>query len=61
MTVRAAGFDEGDKPKDWQTAFARRGIAVPRDCLRAGAPRPHVDASCAIPKTSRHPGRPAHR
>jgi tRNA(Arg) A34 adenosine deaminase TadA len=35
--VRAVGFDEGHKPEDWQTAFARRGIAVSRDCLRARA------------------------
>ena len=32
--VRAVGFDEGDKPVDWQAAFARRGIRVTRDCLR---------------------------
>ncbi len=35
--VRAAGFDEGNKPHDWLSAFARRGIAVTRDCLRAEA------------------------
>jgi len=32
--IRAAGFDEGDKPPDWELAYARRGIAVVRDCLR---------------------------
>lgn len=35
--VRAAGFDEGDKPQDWPAAFARRGIALARDCRRAQA------------------------
>ena len=35
--VRAIGFDEGDKPSDWETAFRRRGIAVTRDCMRAEA------------------------
>jgi len=35
--ARAAGFDEGDKPADWALAYARRGIAVTRDCLRAQA------------------------
>jgi tRNA(Arg) A34 adenosine deaminase TadA len=37
--VRGAGFDEGHKPADWQAAFARRGIAVTRDCLRSRASR----------------------
>jgi hypothetical protein len=35
--IRAAGFDEGDKPADWELAYARRGIAVVRDCLRSQA------------------------
>ncbi len=33
----AAGFDEGDKPADWPGAFARRGIAITRDCRRTEA------------------------
>jgi tRNA(Arg) A34 adenosine deaminase TadA len=35
--VRAIGFDEGDKPKEWARALERRGIAVIRDCLRREA------------------------
>ncbi|MBK1731869.1 nucleoside deaminase [Thiococcus pfennigii] len=35
--VRRAGFDEGDKRDDWPAAFARRGIAVVRDCQRGRA------------------------
>ena len=35
--VRAAGFDEGDKPADWVQAYRRRGIEVTRDCLRSEA------------------------
>lgn len=29
--ARQLGFDEGDKPQDWQQCFARRGIEVVRD------------------------------
>ncbi len=35
--ARAAGFDEGDKPRDWISAYARRGIKVATDLLRAEA------------------------
>ena len=35
--VRAAGFDEGDKPADWANGLERRGIRVIRDCLRNDA------------------------
>jgi tRNA(Arg) A34 adenosine deaminase TadA len=35
--VRRAGFDEGDKREDWPAAFARRNIAVIRDCQRGRA------------------------
>jgi tRNA(Arg) A34 adenosine deaminase TadA len=35
--VRAVGFDEGHKPGDWASAFARRGIRVTQDCLRERA------------------------
>lgn len=35
--ARAAGFDEGDKPKDWRAAYARRGIQVITDLLRPEA------------------------
>ncbi len=35
--VRAAGFDEGDKPRQWIAAYGRRGIAVTRDCRRREA------------------------
>lgn len=35
--ARAVGFDEGDKPPDWEQALAARGIAVRRDVLRAEA------------------------
>jgi tRNA(Arg) A34 adenosine deaminase TadA len=35
--VRAAGFDEGDKPADWQRRLARRGIVVIQDVRRAQA------------------------
>jgi len=35
--VRATGFDEGDKPRDWVGAYARRGIDVTRDVLRREA------------------------
>ena len=35
--ARAIGFDEGAKPADWIEAFARRGIVVVRDVLRAEA------------------------
>jgi len=31
------GFDEGDKPDDWPAALERRGIAVTRGVLKAGA------------------------
>ncbi|QIK37929.1 nucleoside deaminase [Caldichromatium japonicum] len=37
MDARAAGFDEGDKPQDWLAAYARRGIEVVSDLLRAEA------------------------
>lgn len=33
--VRAIGFDEGHKPADWIAGYARRGIEVTRDLLRA--------------------------
>ena len=32
--VRAIGFDEGDKPEDWLSAWRRRGIAVSTGILR---------------------------
>lgn len=32
--VRAIGFDEGAKPQRWQTAYAKRGIAVTEGVLR---------------------------
>ncbi|MGI5868510.1 MAG: nucleoside deaminase [Kiritimatiellia bacterium] len=32
--VRAIGFDEGDKPADWLSAYRRRGIAVSTEVLR---------------------------
>lgn len=35
--VRAAGFDEGDKPPRWRRTLARRGIAVIEDVRRAQA------------------------
>lgn len=35
--VRAAGFDEGDKPADWALGLRRRGIGVVQDCLGEAA------------------------
>ena len=35
--AEAAGFDEGDKPEDWQQALERRGITTRGDVLRAEA------------------------
>jgi tRNA(Arg) A34 adenosine deaminase TadA len=35
--AEAAGFDEGDKPGDWEASLESRGIAVLRDVLRAEA------------------------
>lgn len=35
--ARAAGFDEGDKPRDWPAGLAARGIEVTRDVARAEA------------------------
>jgi tRNA(Arg) A34 adenosine deaminase TadA len=35
--VRNIGFDEGDKPLDWQAGLAKRGISVTRDLLRPEA------------------------
>ncbi len=35
--VRAVGFDEGDKPGDWMSAYRRRGIAVAAGVLREEA------------------------
>lgn len=35
--VRAIGFDEGQKPDDWVSGYARRGIRVTRDLLRTEA------------------------
>ncbi|HEY9557635.1 MAG TPA: nucleoside deaminase [Acidimicrobiales bacterium] len=35
--ARAIGFDEGDKPADWQSALARRGVIVATGVLRARA------------------------
>ena len=35
--VRAIGFDEGDKPSDWEAGLRRRGIAVTRDFRREEA------------------------
>ena len=35
--ARQVGFDEGDKPQDWQQCFARRGIEVVRDLCREEA------------------------
>ena len=35
--AEAAGFDEGDKPPDWQQCLEQRGINVTRDVLRAEA------------------------
>lgn len=35
--VRAIGFDEGDKPRDWPTLLARRGISLTRDLMRTEA------------------------
>lgn len=35
--VRAIGFDEGDKPPDWEAGFRRRGITVMRDFKREEA------------------------
>lgn len=32
--VRKAGFDEGDKPPDWEKRLARRGVALTRDVAR---------------------------
>ncbi len=37
--VRAIGFDEGEKPPQWERRFARRGIEVVRDVLRPEAVR----------------------
>jgi len=38
--VRAIGFDEGNKPRDWETALQSMGVNVTRDMLRA--------ESCAV-------------
>ncbi|MFD2112407.1 nucleoside deaminase [Thiorhodococcus fuscus] len=35
--VRAIGFDEGDKPNDWISGYARRGIRVTAELLREEA------------------------
>jgi len=35
--AEAAGFDEGDKPADWQATLERRGISVRGDILRREA------------------------
>jgi tRNA(Arg) A34 adenosine deaminase TadA len=35
--ARAIGFDEGDKPLDWQATLERRGIEVVREVLRPRA------------------------
>ena len=35
--AEAAGFDEGDKPKDWVNSLQRRGIVVQTGVLRAEA------------------------
>ncbi len=35
--VRKAGFDEGDKPADWEKKLSRRGIALTRDVARMEA------------------------
>ncbi|EGV28235.1 CMP/dCMP deaminase zinc-binding [Thiorhodococcus drewsii AZ1] len=35
--VRAIGFDEGDKPSDWISGYARRGIQVTAELLREEA------------------------
>lgn len=35
--AESAGFDEGDKPRNWTDALVRRGIAVRRDVLRDAA------------------------
>ena len=35
--VRSIGFDEGEKPSNWQQALEARGIKVVRDVLRAEA------------------------
>jgi tRNA(Arg) A34 adenosine deaminase TadA len=32
--ARAVGFDEGDKPSDWQAALERRGVTVARGVQR---------------------------
>lgn len=49
--VRAVGFDEGDKPRDWVGGYARRGIRVTRDVLRSEACavlRAYVDGGGAL-------------
>src|SRR3546814_18291551 len=46
--ARAIGFDEGDKPADWQSALARRGVIVATGVLRARA--------AAAMERSRDPG-----
>lgn len=56
--VRAIGFDEGDKPKNWARALDRRGIAVIRDCLRreaAAVLRDYPDAGGIIYGPGREP------
>jgi tRNA(Arg) A34 adenosine deaminase TadA len=37
--ARAVGFDEGEKPSDWQDGYRRRGIAVECGVCRADAAR----------------------
>ncbi len=39
VDVRTIGFDEGDKPSDWVSAYERRGIRVTVGVLRAEAAR----------------------
>jgi len=49
--VRAIGFDEGHKPVDWIAGYARRGIEVTRDLLRAESAqilREYAEAGGAI-------------
>lgn len=35
--AQSIGFDEGEKPPDWETALKRRGISVQRDVRRQSA------------------------
>lgn len=41
--VRKAGFDEGDKPADWDKRLAKRGFVLTRDLMRMEARAPIED------------------